>query len=324
MPAGPSILTVTYPVRPDQEHSFREWLATLNQSAFAASGFLGMGTDTRQERPTEIEWSITYKFETDGERDAWRSSTPRVKAHAEGGGLLTSAPQETLGLEEGRARSLMVVRSHILPEREAQWHAAQAKFQAAVSKFPGFDGVDVFKPATGSDVWTTVLSFRTQQDLDRWEASPERRALLVEFAMDRDDEVIAAPSAYGQWFSSSATAGANSPTWKQAMVALLVLFPLVTLYDMTLGNAAGGGLKVDGHFVFGGLGLPFPFVVFLGNVVGTILLSWVLMPVVIRAFDWWLNPFATAAQTLRGTVLLVIAYAVEVAAAIFIYQTWGF
>ena len=324
MQAGPSILTVIYPVRPDQEHSFHEWLAKLNQSAFAASGFLGMGTDTRQERPTEIEWTVTYKFDADGDRDAWMTSASRVQARAEGGKLFTSAPQETLGLEEGRARSLMVVRSHVPPNQEAEWHAAQARFLAAVGKFPGFDGIDVFKPATGSDVWTTVLSFRTQEDLSRWEESPERRALLDEFAIDREDEVIATPSAYGQWFSSGATAAANSPTWKQAMVALLVLFPLVTLYDMTLGNAAGAGLKVAGHPVFGGLGLPFPFVVFLGNVVGTILLSWVIMPVVIRAFDWWLNPFATAAQTLRGTVLLVIAYAVEVAAAIFIYQTWGF
>ena len=62
-----------------------------------------MGTDTRQERPTEIEWCVTYKFDTDGERDAWRTSAPRVKAHAEGSGLLTSPPQETLGFEEGRA-----------------------------------------------------------------------------------------------------------------------------------------------------------------------------------------------------------------------------
>jgi uncharacterized protein len=322
MQAGPSILTVTYPVRPDHEHSFRDWLAALNESALAASGFLGMGTDTRQERPTEIEWCVTYKFDNDGERDAWRTSAPRVKAHAEGSGLLTSPPLERLGFEEGRARSLMVVRSQISPDQEAEWHAAQARFQAAVAKSPGFDGVDVFKPETGSDVWTTVLSFRTQEDLNRWEGSPERRALLDEFAIDRGDEVITTPSAYGQWFSAGAAA--DSPTWKQAMVALLVLFPLVTLYDMTLGNAAGGGLKVDGHFVFGGLGLPFPFVVFLGNVVGTILLSWVLMPVVIRAFDWWLNPFATGAQTVRGTVLLVIGYAIEVSLAIFIYQTWGF
>jgi len=324
MQAGPSILTVTYPVRPDQKDGFDVWLGKLNQSASAASGFLGMGIDTRQGRPTEIEWTITYKFDSDGERDAWMASAQRVKAHAEGSVLFTSAPHETLGVVAGRARSLMVVRSHVSPDRQADWHAAQARFQAAVLNFPGFDGVDVFKPATGSDVWTTVLSFRTQEDLSRWEESPERRALLDEIAIAREDEVIATPSAYGQWFSAGATASANSPTWKQAMVALLVLFPLVTLYDMTLGNAAGGGLKVAEHPVFGGLGLPFPFVVFLGNVVGTILLTWVLMPVVIRAFDWWLNPFATAAQTVRGTVLLVIAYAVEVAAAIFIYQTWGF
>jgi antibiotic biosynthesis monooxygenase (ABM) superfamily enzyme len=324
MQAGPSILTVTYPVRPDQQGAFHEWLAKLNQSAAAAKGFLGMGINTRQERPTEIDWTITYKFDTDGERDAWVGSAPRVKAQAEGSGLFTSAPHETLGVVEGRARSLMVVRSHVSPDREADWRVAQARFQAAVLRFPGFDGVDVFKPRIGSDVWTTVLSFRTQEDLRRWEESPERRELLDEVAIARQDDVIATPSAYGQWFSAEATVFANSPTWKQAMLALLVLFPLVTLYDMTLGNAAGEGLKVDGHLVFGGLGLPFPFVVFLGNVVGTILLTWVLMPVVIRGFDWWLNPYATAEQTWRGAVLLVIAYAVEVAAAIFIYQTWGF
>jgi antibiotic biosynthesis monooxygenase (ABM) superfamily enzyme len=212
----------------------------------------------------------------------------------------------------------------VSPDRESDWRAAQARFQTAVLSFPGFDGVDVFKPRIGSDVRTTVLSFRTEEDMRRWEESPERRALLDEIAIARQDDVIATPGAYGQWFSADATVFANAPTWKQAMLALLVLFPLVTVYDMTLGNAAGEGLKVGGHLVFGGLGLPFPFVVFLGNVVGTILLTWLLMPVVIRAFDWWLNPFATAEQTLHGTVLLVIGYAVEVSLAIFIYQAWGF
>ncbi|MDI1283034.1 MAG: hypothetical protein PSV46_01445 [Reyranella sp.] len=79
-----------------------------------------------------------------------------------------------------------------------------------------------------------------------------------------------------------------------------------------MGNAAGQGLSIAGRQIFSGLGLPFPFVVFLGNTVGTVLITWMLMPAACRLFDWWLSPSSTRAQTIRGILLLGTLYAAEI------------
>jgi CBS domain containing-hemolysin-like protein len=70
--------------------------------------------------------------------------------------------------------------------------------------------------------------------------------------------------------------------------------------------------------------LPFPLVVFVGNAVGTILLTWVLMPIVTRLLNWWLNPAASREQTIGGVVLLLAIYVVEVLFFVWVFRTFGF
>jgi len=131
------------------------------------------------------------------------------------------------------------------------------------------------------------------------------------------------PAGFRQWSSANQSA-AQGPAWKQAMTALAVLYAMVSVLNITLGNFIGQGLRVEGTPVVSGLGLPFPLVVFIGNAVGTILLTWVLMPVVTRLLDWWLNPAATSAQTIRGVVLLLVVYVIEVVFFVWVFQTFGF
>ncbi|MEX0581739.1 MAG: hypothetical protein WD228_11660 [Mycobacterium sp.] len=131
------------------------------------------------------------------------------------------------------------------------------------------------------------------------------------------------PAGFRQWSSANQSAG-QGPAWKQAMTALAVLYAMVSVLNITLGNFIGQGLRVEGTPVVSGLGLPFPLVVFIGNAVGTILLTWVLMPVVTRLLHWWLNPAATPAQTIRGVVLLLVIYVIEVGFFVWVFRTFGF
>jgi antibiotic biosynthesis monooxygenase (ABM) superfamily enzyme len=108
------------------------------------------------------------------------------------------------------------------------------------------------------------------------------------------------------------------------MTALAVLYAMVSVLNITLGNFIGQGLRVEGTPVVSGLGLPLPLVVFIGNAVGTILLTWVLMPVVTRLLAWWLNPAATSAQTIRGVLLLLVIYVIEVVFFVWVFRTFGF
>jgi len=140
--------------------------------------------------------------------------------------------------------------------------------------------------------------------------------------LGRDQDWVL-PAGFRQWSSANQSA-AQGPAWKQAMTALAVLYAMVSVLNITLGNFIGQGLHVEGTPVVSGLGLPFPLVVFIGNAVGTVLLTWVLMPVVTRLLDWWLNPAATSAQTIRGVVLLLVVYVIEVVFFVWVFQTFGF
>ena len=216
-----------------------------------------------------------------------------------------------------------VVMARVAPGNEGTYGNLRAALDAKAAEFPGFVGVEVFSPPPGEDDWTAVLTFRSQADLQRWRASPERAELLRRIHTVAHDRDWVLPSGFRRW-SSEDTSDTQAPVWKQAMTALAVLYAMVSVLNITLGNFIGNGLSVEGSKVVSGLGLPFPLVVFVGNAVGTVLLTWVLMPIVTRLLNWWLNPAASRAQTIRGVVLLLVIYVVEVLFFVWVFRTFGF
>lgn len=218
-----------------------------------------------------------------------------------------------------------VVMATVTPGDETEYRKLRAAIDTRAAGFAGFVGSEVFPPPAGDTNWTAVLTFESDPALQVWRASPERTELL-----DRIREVTAAdhdwvlPSGFDRWSSGNVTAPPSPPAWKQAMTAVAVLYAMVSVLDITLGNVIGNGLSVEGSKVVPGLGLPLPVVVFVGNAVGTILLTWVLMPVVTRLLKWWLSPAATTAQTVRGIALLVMVYLIELAFFVWVYRTFGF
>jgi antibiotic biosynthesis monooxygenase (ABM) superfamily enzyme len=195
----------------------------------------------------------------------------------------------------------------------------RAALDAKAAEFPGFVRDEVYSPPAGQDDWTAVLTFKSQADLERWRVSPERAELLRKVQTVAEDHDWVLPSGFQQWSPSVA-----APAWKQAMTALGILYAMVSVLNITLGNLIGDGLKVEGNKVISGLGLPFPLVVFIGNAVGTVLLTWVLMPIVTRLLRWWLDPAASRAQTIRGVVLLLAIYVIEVLFFVWVFRTFGF
>lgn len=323
MPQSPSLATFSYSVLVGRDEAFGAWLRDLLMLAVAAPGFIGVSRAEQEGPSGAAHWKITYRFESGSDRENWMHSAALAKAHAEAGALFASPPQGTSDADGGASR-MMVVTSHVAPGREEDWRAAQTRLNASVVGFPGFDALDIIKPSDDSHNWTTVLTFRSERDLENWKNSAERRRLLSQFEETKYDGVDVGPASFGTWFAARVPASRPVPEWKQAMVVLAVLYPLVSFYDITLGNAAGQGLAIAGHPIIKGLGLPFPAVVFLGNAIGTVLLTWVLMPAAIRLFDWWLDPTASGAQTIRGALLLIALYVLEVAVFSYVFETWGF
>ncbi len=90
--------------------------------------------------------------------------------------------------------------------------------------------------------------------------------------------------------------------WKQNMIVLLLLYPVVFLF----------GLLVQTPLLMGRAGLPFWLALFIGNVVSVLLLNW-LVPWASRGFGWWLAPPRDAGGRISvvGAMLIMAFYAVS-------------
>jgi hypothetical protein len=137
--------------------------------------------------------------------------------------------------------------------------------------------------------------------LQAWLESPERKQLLEEAAPFLEEfHARVVRTGFEQWFPS-AVDGTSAPAWKQNMIVLLLLYPVVFLF----------GLLVQTPLLMGRAGLPFWLALFIGNVVSVLLLNW-LVPSVSRGFGWWLSPARNAGgrTSFAGTALIVFFYAV--------------
>ena len=107
------------------------------------------------------------------------------------------------------------------------------------------------------DDWLAILRFDTEANLQAWLDSPERQKLLREAeAFTEEFHARIVRTGFDQWFPVPA-AGASPPAvWKQNMLVLLMLYPVVFLF----------GLSVQTPLLIGRAGLPFAVALFIGNV----------------------------------------------------------
>ena len=172
---------------------------------------------------------------------------------------------------------------------------------AAQSKAAGFQGYRLEPPVLGvQDDWLAILRFDSEPHLQAWLESPARHKLLEETA-DFIEEFHArvVRTGFEQWFPGGGSASAPA-AWKQNMVVLLLLYPVVFLF----------GFWVQNPLLIKAARLPFPLALFIGNVISVILLNY-LVPWASRLLGWWLSPKGErrARVTLAGAVLIVALYA---------------
>lgn len=308
-------------VKEDRVSDFQRTFSDVNAECVGISGFLGQGADSAPAEHGAARWVFSYKYGTEEARSQCQS---RLEAgFASMADLMTTAPVISVDERADVRRTVEVITSRIAPNRRDEYARLRDEMDAIASKAPGFVSLETFPPSDGGNIWVTNITFTTPEDLDLWMASPQRARMLERFAALAEDDVRTLPTGFGQWFSVNATAMVQTPAWKQAMTVLAVLFPMVSIVNITIGDAVGGGWTIEGQSIYKGLGLPFPMVVFIGNTIGTILLTWVLMPLVTRLLAWWLDPGATRKRTIQGVILLLVAYAVEVTLFTTIFKTLG-
>jgi len=173
--------------------------------------------------------------------------------------------------------------SRVAPEREGDFLAWESEIEAVERTFEGFVGHRIERPASeDSDEWTVIIAFDTDEHLETWLGSPQRRVLLAR-AAEFNANLRLERTSYGFGFWGQDSGGPKpSPhrIFKENLLVLLVLYPVVFLWGFFIGDPLLGGT----------LGWPFWLALFIGNLVSTQLLGWWLVPMAMKAFRRWLQP----------------------------------
>jgi len=171
------------------------------------------------------------------------------------------------------------VTRRIKPGHEAAYEGFLAGISGAARAFPGYLGVEVFRPApVQGGEYRTVYRFDSLVHLRTWLDSAEHAAWL-----QRAEPHVAGPmrtqvlTGLEGWFTLPTQPGAPPPPpYKMAVLTWATIFPLITLVVVASAPLLG----------------PLPLVVRLAVTTGATvpLMTWVVMPRVTRLLHRWLYP----------------------------------
>ena len=302
--AGVTIVTQTRPA-PEHAEAFAAWQRETSRIVSGFSGFVRQ-TVLPPSPPVQADWLILQHFETRAAAQAWLGSPARLQRVAAVQPLVVGRDDVHLVAGDGVAGGgpvSAVISTRVRPGQEAAYRQWEQRIAAAQAKSPGFQGYRLEPPVEGmQEDWLAILRFDGQEHLQRWLDSPERAALLAEAEPFMAFHVRTAQTGFDQWFAAPGPT-ARVPSWKQNMLVLMLLYPVVFLF----------GSFVQTPVLQGRMGIAFPAALFLGNVASIILLNY-LVPWTSQRFGWWLKPSVAERANAAGAGLVVAAYAVMVGA----------
>lgn len=303
------IMTMEVSVLPSANKSFVEWQSKFNSKLAAFPGFVSLEflSPTQQQS----HWLIVERFSNEESLARWRDSLIRNQLMDELKKLAASDGIREISMKEselqGGVTEIFVTEVHA--EKDQAYRDWAAKIHQAEASFPGFRGVYVQSPKErGEGHWITLLQFDTRENLDNWLKSPERNELLKESSVlisSMESHRVISP--YAGWFASIAKVGVLPPVWKQTMLVLLVLFPIVMLELKYLSPLTAG--------------LNFSLGTFIANAISVSLISFPMMPIALYFLGWWLLPDSRKRLqwTIFGAAIVIVLYLLEIAFFWFFY-----
>lgn len=179
-----------------------------------------------------------------------------------------------------------VVIEYTVPQEKSwafrKWHRGLVN---TAQEFKGFIRADRHRPLScqgGLLKWYSVVHFEQPEDLNRWLLSPEREDLLkVGRSLFQSYKFKSFETGLEGWFShqsGSELTGLGPPAWKQILSVVLGLYPVIMLQDFVIDNL---GLMESWEPASAML---------VKNLVTTCILTLVVMPLILRTLDFWLQP----------------------------------
>ncbi|MDB5732674.1 MAG: Antibiotic biosynthesis monooxygenase [Variovorax sp.] len=300
-----SIVTQTRIV-PGRDVEFAIWQESVIATISRQAGFLDQKV-LPPSPPAQVDWVIVQRFSSTAAAQQWLRSELRANL-LEGVQHLLVGNDDIHLIQDGNTGVLpspasAVISTRVRPGQEMAYRAWERRMAAVQAKAPGFQGCRTEAPVPGvQESWVAIVRFDSDVNLDKWMKSSERLKLLPEGeALSEDVRARIVHTGFDQWFPAGGTTGrAAPPPWKQNMLVLLMLYPVVFLF----------GLWVQEPVLMKGMGMPFWLALFFGNVASVLLLNF-LVPWVCARFGWWLQPAAEDVTRVnrKGVAMILGIYA---------------
>ena len=290
-----------------QETAFAAWQENVSLAAASCPGFLDQKV-MPPSPPAQVDWVILQRFTTLDAARQWINSSTRTQLLAQAQAMLVGNDDVHIIRDGGSgvlpAPVSAVISTRVKPGQEDAYRQWERRIAAAQAKAPGFQGYRIEPPVPGvQDSWLAIVRFDSDANLALWMKSPERLQLLKE-GEPLSDEVRAriVRTGFDQWFPASTSGSSPPPAWKMNMLVLMQLYPVVFMF----------GYLVQGPLLMNRMGLPFWAALFVGNVVGVLVLNW-LVPWTCARFGWWLQPDSRRAEKTNwlGIGLVIGLYALS-------------
>jgi hypothetical protein len=179
------------------------------------------------------------------------------------------------GPEQESGPLTVVVTWRVRPGCEGEFEAWRREIAAAALEFPGHMGIDVIRPGAAAGEYVVIFRFDTYEHLRAWQDSEIRRELLKKAEPFREAEpTYRLESGLEFWFAPPGVP-ASPPRWKMALVTVVGVWPASLLVPRLLHPFTGN--------------LPAPLTALLIAVGIVILLTWAIMPLLVRILRPWLH-----------------------------------
>jgi uncharacterized protein len=268
-------IVVSRRVLPGKEREFERWNSRIRDAAESWPGHLG--SEAQPPGPAHPdEWMIVYRFATTEALDDWMQSDERRALLDEGNRLLDGPVREQRLIHQPSDEAVTAIMTQqVRPGAWDDFRRAHAEITLVMREFPGYLSCELVEPVPGvQDDHAVVFAFASRADLDRWFESGERqRVLALIEPLIEGDRTLNVVGGFGGWFSTDPHR--EPKRWKQAVAVLIALFP--TTLTLSLLQRA---------FVSD---VPWVPALFVSNVLGIIVLTWLLMPIVTRVLASWLE-----------------------------------
>src|SRR5918995_6479533 len=277
-PKAATALT-TVQVRQGEEGAFAGWLTELNKTIVTFPGYVS-AVVIPPAPPAQSDWVMVQRFQTLEQLGAWLDSDERRSLLDKSASLLVGEGTTNVieGTSSERSPQDMVteiITVSVKPGMEEAYQAWEERIQKVEAQFPGYQGLQLQTPIPGlQDHWVSMLRFDTAEHLNAWLESDAPRVALEEIEpfIERREQQVA--SAFSGWFTFADAPGQVPPSWKQGMIVLLVLFPVVMLEIPYLNPLLSS--------------LNLAVANFISNALSVAVLTFGLTSLANRAFKWWL------------------------------------